>query len=162
MEDNNQKNISKPGTIHSVISNSYIVFLLAVVLGTVFNSFIDFKILNNKFFENLGFVLIIIGPVLVYWAQKSSSSARLDVVEKGKSISFEYGPYKYTRNPSYLGVFIMILGLGFIQNSIATVFFCLVSYLLVRFIFIKKEEELLGEKYGQIYFDYKNKVRNRL
>lgn len=154
--------IYRSGMVHTVISDSYITFLIAIILGVIFDSFISFKIFNNYLFEYLGLGMIILGPLLTYWAQKSSSVAKKNVLEKGFPISFEYGPYRYTRNPSYLGVFIMIMGLGIILNSIFSIIFGLVAYFIIRFVFLKKEEKLLGDKYGQVYFDYKNKVKNRL
>ena len=163
-KDNNQphKGIYRSGMVHTVISDSYITFLIAIILGVIFDSLIPFKIFNNYLFEYLGLIMIILGSMLTYWAQRSSSIAKKNVLEKGLPISFEYGPYRYTRNPSYLGVFIMIMGLGIIFNSIFSIIFGLVSYFIIRFIFLKKEEGLLGNKYGQVYFDYKNKVKNRL
>jgi len=163
MDNNKNKEVVyRSGMIHSVISNSYITFLLAIVLGAIFDSFITFKVFNNYLFQYLGFALIFLGPALIYWAQKSSALAKMNVTQKGLPISFEHGPYCYTRNPSYLGVFIMIIGLGIILNSIFSVIFAVIAYFIVRFIFIKKEEKLLGLKYGQVYEEYKLKVKNRL
>ena len=154
--------IYRSGMINTIISNSYITFFCATILGVVFDIITPVKIFNNLIFEYFGVSMVVLGPMLVYWAQKSSDTAKKNVLNKGLPISFEYGPYRYTRNPSYLGVFIMIMGLGLILNSIFSIIFGLIAYFIIRFIFIKKEEKLLKGKYGQIYLDYKNKVKNRL
>jgi len=165
MESNNNqpvKEVYRSGMIHQVISNSYITFLLAISSGAIFDAIIPIRILNNFIFQYIGFTMIVLGPLFTYWAQKSSDIAKKNVTIKKLPVSFEHGPYKYTRNPSYLGVFIMIIGLGFMANSIYIIVFGLVAYFIVKFIFIKKEEKLLSLKYGQVYLDYKKKVKNRL
>lgn len=164
MENNNLKTegIYRSGMIHTIISSSYITFLLAIVLGIIFDHIIPWKIFNNHIFQYFGFALILLGPMLTYWAQKSSDIAKKNVVKKGLPISFEYGPYRYTRNPSYLGVFIMIIGFGLILNSTFSIIFGIIAYLIIRLFLLKKEEKLLGDKYGQVYLDYKKKIKNRL
>jgi protein-S-isoprenylcysteine O-methyltransferase Ste14 len=163
MENNEQQQVVyRPGMIHTIISHSYITFLLSIVFGSIFDAITPIRILNNYVFQYIGFAMIILGSVLTYWAQKSSSISKRDFKIKNLPINFEYGPYKHTRNPSYLGVFIMIIGLGFFVNSIFIIIFGLISYFIVKFIFIKQEEYLLSDKYGQVYLDYKNKVKNRL
>lgn len=154
--------IYRSGMINTIISNSYITFFCSIILGVVFDTITPIKIFNNLIFEYVGFAMVVLGPILIYWAQKSSDTAKKNALNKGLPTSFEYGPYRYTRNPSYLGVFIMIMGFGLVLNSIFSIIFGLIAYFIIRFIFLKKEEKLLEGKYGQIYFDYKNKVKNRL
>ena len=164
MENNKQPEVIvyKSGMIHTVISYSYITFLLAIASGAIFDALVPIRILNHSIFPYIGFAMIILGPMLTYWAQKSSDNAKKSVIIKKLPVSFEHGPYKYTRNPSYLGVVIMIIGLGFFANSIAIIVFSSIAYFIVKFIFIKQEEKLLVLKYGQVYLDYKKKVKNRL
>ena len=161
MENNKQPEaiIYKSGMIHTVISYSYITFLFAIASGAIFDAIIPIRILNHPIFQYIGFAMIILGPILTYWAQKSSDVAKKNIIIKKLPVSFEHGPYKYTRNPSYLGVFIMIIGLGFFANSISIIVLGLIAYFIIRFIFIKQEEKLLILKYGQVYLDYKRKVQ---
>lgn len=162
INEKESEKVYRSGMIHSVISNSYITFLSAIILGIILDSFVNFKLFGNHIFQYLGFIMVIIGPALVYWSQWSSRVSKEKALKNGVTLGFEYGPYKFTRNPSYLGVFVMVMGLGFIFNSISSLFFGIIAYFVVKFVFIKQEEHLLFLKFGQSYLDYKNKVRNRL
>lgn len=69
------------------------------------------------------------------------------------------GPYAYTRNPLYLGSFIIGLGICFLSGLI---YFVLPVYLFLFALLyiptIKSEEEFLTQKFGNEYLAYKNSV----
>lgn len=69
------------------------------------------------------------------------------------------GVYKWTRNPMYLGLLLLLFGLGYWQQNLLCLTVCIgfVSY-MNRFQ-IKPEEAHLSEKFGKDYTDYKNQVR---
>jgi protein-S-isoprenylcysteine O-methyltransferase Ste14 len=69
------------------------------------------------------------------------------------------GPYRFTRNPMYLGTVIVLFGLFFVARSwyflIPPVFF----FALIDSILIPFEEELMHRTFGNSYDDYRRKVR---
>lgn len=69
------------------------------------------------------------------------------------------GIFKYTRNPMYLGLVVLLIGALFYWSSLASlwVIVAFISY-LNRFQ-ISAEERILSEKYGTQYTDYLTKVR---
>jgi len=143
------------GKIHFVLSNSYLVFLFAVVFGVVFDIIIPLDIFSGEAFQYVGLIMIILGSLLVYWAQSTSGNSK-------NKVGFENGPYKYLRSPTHFGLFVMTLGLALIINSPFSVFFTVIAHIVTKLIFIKKEEKLLEEKYGEDYLNYKKKVKNHL
>ncbi len=72
------------------------------------------------------------------------------------------GLYKYTRNPMYVGLFIILTGYGVWLGSVAPFFLLPVFYWLITVMQIKPEESILEEKFGQDYLDYKSNVRRWL
>ncbi|MHA1138190.1 MAG: methyltransferase family protein [Candidatus Thorarchaeota archaeon] len=68
------------------------------------------------------------------------------------------GPYKFTRNPIYLGGFVALFGLIIMWSSIVTAFFTILVYIIFRYVFIKKEEIILEEEFGDEYREFKNRV----
>jgi len=72
------------------------------------------------------------------------------------------GIYKYTRNPGYLGLAVIQLGLALMIDSpwigVATV----VAVVVTNQFVIRLEEEKLRRTFGQDYQDYLNKVRRWL
>lgn len=145
------------GKVHFVLSHSYTVFLFAVVLGVVFDIVVPLHISSSVTYKSIGLIMIIIGSIIVYWAQSTSY-----LVKVKSKIGFHNGPYKYFRSPTHFGLFIMTLGLALIISSPFSILFTIIAYIITKFIFIKKEERILEEKYGEDYNNYKNKVRNHI
>lgn len=69
------------------------------------------------------------------------------------------GLYKYTRNPMYLGMFLILLGVAFMMGSITSLLPVFAFMLIIRFNFVAGEERFLHDAFGQSYLDYKAKVR---
>jgi protein-S-isoprenylcysteine O-methyltransferase Ste14 len=63
------------------------------------------------------------------------------------------GPYRYTRNPLYLGTFLLSLGVGFLASRLG--FVLLVGGAALRILrLIGREEDLLGKSQGDPFRDY--------
>lgn len=160
-EKNLNKEVEKGGQgVHFLLSHSYLIFLFSVILGVVFDIFIPADIFTHNSYQSIGVILIFLGSMIVYWAQSTSGNYN-ENNPKHKNKSFFYrGPYKYSRNPTHFGLFIMTLGLALIINSLFSVIFTITAYLLTKIFFVKKQEKILEEKYGETYRDYKKKVKN--
>lgn len=150
----------RKGMVHFVLLHSYLIFLLAVILGTFFDPLYTKRIFSTGVHQVAGFVMLIIGSILIYWAQTSSSNYKQKAVAQYPKSFFELGPYKYLRSPTHFGLFILTLGFATIINSIFGILFVFIAYAITKFFFLKKEEKLLELKYGQAYKDYKKRVKN--
>lgn len=153
----NEEVLLRKGIIHFVLLHSYLIFFIAIVFGVIFDVFIPSIIFQNLIFQKIGIIIIFLGTALIYWAQISSGIKNKIHIENLTIKSFENGPYKYFPNPTHLGLFIMTLGLGFVINSLFTIIFVIVAYILIKIIFVKKQEKIFKSKYGQVYIDYLNK-----
>ena len=69
------------------------------------------------------------------------------------------GFYRYTRNPMYVGMFLMLAGVAFLMGSIGAALPVLVFILIIRNNFVMGEERFLEASFGQQYLDYKSTVR---
>ncbi|WP_104402336.1 methyltransferase family protein [Vibrio penaeicida] len=69
------------------------------------------------------------------------------------------GVYKFTRNPMYLGMLLVLIGFGFYLNNGLAFLLCIgfVGY-ITRFQ-IKPEEAFLTELFPQAYPEYQSQVR---
>jgi len=72
------------------------------------------------------------------------------------------GPYRYSRNPLYFGGLLALLGLVIVWSSVVTAFLTFLVYLIFRYVFIKREEVILEEEFGDEYLEFKNRVRRWL
>jgi protein-S-isoprenylcysteine O-methyltransferase Ste14 len=69
------------------------------------------------------------------------------------------GFYRYTRNPMYLGMFMMLAGVAFMFGSVSALIPVPVFFLIIRNNFVLGEERFCEAAFGQRYLDYKLKVR---
>ena len=72
------------------------------------------------------------------------------------------GPYRYTRNPMYVGVTLIEVGLGLALNNLWIALFAVPVLLTVHFIAVLPEERYLSEKFGESYGLYLAQVRRYL
>jgi len=72
------------------------------------------------------------------------------------------GPYRFTRNPMYVGLTVIQFGLGLALNNLWISLLAPVSLLVVHFLAVLPEEKYLGEKFGDSYRAYLTKVRRYL
>jgi len=162
-ETENSKDIvnsHRKGMVHFILLHSYFIFFFAVILGAFLDPLINKKIFSDGIYQNIGFLMLIVGSMIIYWAQKTSSNYKQRISKDNSRSYFEFGPYKYMRSPTHFGLFIVTLGFSLIINSLFGVILTLVAYIITKLFFLRKEEKLLEIKYGQVYIDYKKKVRN--
>jgi protein-S-isoprenylcysteine O-methyltransferase Ste14 len=69
------------------------------------------------------------------------------------------GPFRYTRNPGYLGLAIIYAGIAVLRNALwAILFLPVVLYVIEREV-IGREERYLERTFGEEYLAYKARVR---
>lgn len=72
------------------------------------------------------------------------------------------GPYRFSRNPIYLSVLIMIFGLAIVLSSLVLIIILAVVHGIFHFSLIRWEERRLEEAFGIDYLEYKKHVRRWL
>ncbi|MBI3606278.1 MAG: isoprenylcysteine carboxylmethyltransferase family protein [Nitrospirae bacterium] len=69
------------------------------------------------------------------------------------------GPFRFTRNPVYLGMNLFYLGAGVLLNPFWSILFFPVLLLIMEFGVIHREERHLEQRFGEAYLEYKASVR---
>jgi protein-S-isoprenylcysteine O-methyltransferase Ste14 len=72
------------------------------------------------------------------------------------------GPYRLSRNPMYLGLVLLVLGIALVMNSMWLVLLAVPVMLLLRNLVILREERYLEDKFGDEYRAYRQRVRRWL
>ena len=147
--------------VHQVLATSYVVYFVAIFAGYLMSLFGDYKFLSPVF-DTVGFLFIMLGTALSFWAQYvsgKSSKSRNAPKDSISHVNFLVGPYNYTRSPTQYGLLCMALGLAFVYGSMMMVATTLIAFVLGKFVFIPMEEKHLLNKYGSSYEEYKKKVK---
>lgn len=70
-----------------------------------------------------------------------------------------HGFYRFSRNPMYMGMFLMLLGFAFLMGGVGALLPLPVFVLIIRNHFVLGEERFLEACFGQRYLEYKSQVR---
>ncbi len=105
-----------------------------------------------------GQVIFLAGIILSVWAKitmKSNWNMPGEYHQRQKEI-VKNGPFKFSRNPIYVGLILVILGYCLALRSYT---FILVPFIALYFYkAILKEEKILTKHFGKEYLEYKSKV----
>lgn len=150
----------KSDKLHIVLAHSYGVYLCFFIGGVIIDLIFPIRILPIYSIW-IGVVLILWATILILWAQHMSS---LLEAKKKKGIpitheDFHKGPYRFTRGPTHVGLSMLLLGFGFFWNSIIIVVLTGIPFIITHFVHLQKMEDILQGKYGQLYKQYKDKVK---
>ena len=69
------------------------------------------------------------------------------------------GPFRYSRNPSYLALAMIYAGIAFLLNSLWAILFLPLVVVVMQREVIGREERYLERTFGEEYLTYKGKVR---
>jgi len=72
------------------------------------------------------------------------------------------GSYRFSRNPMYLGMVLILLGIGLLFGSTIPLLIIPVFVWLISVRFIAVEEGMLTDRFGATYEDYCKRVRRWL
>ncbi len=155
MEGLNSPNYYK-NSVHWVLTHGYathfVMFLLGVSLDLVFH----FNLFSHPLIGQIGVALLILASALILWAQATSRKLPQENITLQ---TFLHGPYRYTRSPTHWGLLFLALGFGIIADAFFVVVTSILAFIFSKLVFLKREEQLLADKYGAPYLEYKNKVK---
>ena len=112
----------------------------------------------------IGFALLGAGAVLVlacvgvFVARGRGTPAVFDPPRQFVAV----GPYRFVRNPMYIGGLMLLAGLGFYQRSLSILLFGLSMSALFHLFVVFVEEPGLKRRFGESYFAYKQSVNRWL
>lgn len=108
----------------------------------------------------LGIALVLAGILLALAAKRLFDRAGTPVAPiKPTSALVTDGIYRHTRNPMYLGLSLILLGLAVATGSLWFLAGLVVAVYAVTKLAIEREELYLAGKFGATYLQYKSRVR---
>jgi protein-S-isoprenylcysteine O-methyltransferase Ste14 len=111
----------------------------------------------------IGGALLVAGAALAFWGRGVMDRAGTNVdPRKPTTAIVEAGPFRFTRNPLYVAMTILYLGLAFCLNDIWFLPVLVVLLVVMHYGVVLREERYLETKFGQPYRDYTQRVRRWL
>jgi protein-S-isoprenylcysteine O-methyltransferase Ste14 len=72
------------------------------------------------------------------------------------------GPFRFTRNPLYVGLTLLYTGLSLLLNTWWSLLLLVPVWAVMHFAVVRREEAYLQRKFGQAYLAYRARVRRYL
>ncbi|MBJ6127858.1 methyltransferase family protein [Microvirga splendida] len=111
----------------------------------------------------LGAMVFVAALALFAWAIVTMTRAGTNVPTNRPSTTLvESGPYRFTRNPIYLGMFLGLIGLGIALDNPWLLLMLAPFALVIRYGVVAREEAYLERKFGDVYRGYRSRVRRWL
>ena len=139
-------------------------FLSALLLGVVIDDRLrPLPVFHIDKWRWLGVIALLLGIGLV-------AVGRRTMVRHGTNVNptlpataiVETGPFRFTRNPLYLGLTLIYIGLSLLLNTWWSLLLLVPVWLVMHFKVVRREEAYLQDKFGQTYLSYRQRVRRYL
>ncbi len=111
--------------------------------------------------ESLGIVFMLVGGTLglicagAFVTRGRGTPAPFDPPREFVAL----GPYRYSRNPMYIGGLLLLVGFGLYEHSISILLMASVLFAVVHLFVVFHEEPTLRRNFGSSYQEYCRKVR---
>ena len=148
MEEQSHPKILPP---HVALSSLVVIIFLHYLIPTPF---------IHKPYNYFGILFFIVGLIILFWSFGLFRKKETPILpgQKPTALVIE-GPYKFTRNPMYLGVTTALFGIAIYLGDILAFLSPIVFFIFVSIRFIPREEKLMEKLFGKKYLEYKKRIR---
>lgn len=143
-----------------VIAPPPLIFSSGLLVGGLLSWFYPSAFLPSRSAIVAGAILIFAGFGIIVAAIVQMRRAATNVEPwKPTTAILDAGVYSFSRNPIYLAMALIYLGVSFSFNRFWMLSPLILVLIVVHFGVIRREETYLTRKFGGEYSDYKNRVR---
>ena len=148
----------------AVIIRPPLALLLAIMAGLALNRLVPLPFLPPDLPALwLGAAAFAVGLALAIWAITTMTRAGSNVPTNLPTTTIvERGPYRFTRNPIYLGMFLALIGLTVALDNFWLLAMLVLFAIVIRYGVVAREEAYLERKFGDVYRSYRSRVRRWL
>lgn len=143
-----------------VIAPPPLIYLTGLVVGIILDRINPLPFLQENLTLPLGASLIVISIILVATAFSAFKKAKTNIDPRKPTTSIiNTGLYRFTRNPIYLSMTLLILGIAIWVNTLWILVMLVPVLLVMQFGVVTREETYLTKKFGEEHLRYKSRVR---
>lgn len=140
-----------------------LIYIGLLVLGFIIQFFWPLRIAVQPYatVTRVGGLVLIVTGVLSFGSAIGlfrSVGTSLIPVKPTTALTFA-GPYRFTRNPMYLGMLLISGGIALMTNALWPLLMLPLMVIVVTRTVIRREERYLTAKFGESYTAYKLRVR---
>ncbi len=133
---------------------------ILIALPILFHYLIPVMIVIPRPYSYLGAGLMLLGLALMSRVAMLFRQERTSFQLRGGSPALvTSGPFRFSRNPMYLGMLIWLVGLAVLLGSLIAFLFPILFFLLASLALIPLEEKRMEQLFGMQFTEYKRRVR---
>ena len=137
-----------------------LIYVVPLVLGLMLDKRWHLPFLPRGMARGLGWPLLGSGVMLNAWFLKTIRDAEVPIrTDKPVPRLTTEGPFRYSRNPSYLALAMIYAGIALLRNSLWAILFLPVVVAVIQREVIGREERYLERAFGEEYLAYKEQVQ---
>lgn len=141
------------------------VMLALCVIGIVAVNYFDLAVipLLSGPIKFVGYGLFAVGIFLPIWGARLFRQQETNILPyKDPDKIVTSGPFGFSRNPMYLGMLLVLIGLSVLYGTALSFIFPLAYFGIANRYYIPYEEGRMAEVFGDEFTRYKTKVRRWL
>ncbi len=160
--------MSTPRDHPGVVAPPPLIYLIPLVAGIYVERFAPAHLVGpagprRAVLEIAGIVLILVGFALMIAGAITFRRAGTNVVPIYPATTVvSWGPYRFTRNPMYLGMTVTYVGVTLSANAVWPLVLLPFALAIMSYAVIAREERYLAAKFGESYGAYKSTARRWL
>lgn len=137
-----------------------LIYLLPLILGLLLDRRMRVPFLPRGVVRMVGWPLIGGGVLLGGWFRKTMSDVDAPVrTDRPVPRLTTEGPFRYSRNPAYLGLAMIYAGIAALRNSLWAIVLLPLVLIVIQREVIGREERYLERTFGEEYLAYQARVR---
>ena len=137
-----------------------LIYVVPLLLGLLLDRRARLPFLPRGAARGLGWPLLGSGVALNGWFLKTMRDAEAPIrTDKPVPRLTTTGPFRYTRNPSYLALAVIYAGIAVLRNSLWAMLLLPLVVIVIQREVIGREERYLERAFGEEYLTYKARVR---
>ena len=134
-----------------------VILLASIVLQIILLFFFPISVDLSSL---LGLILVLSGISLVFVSFRFMRKMKTTFIPDGTpEVLISSGPFKFSRNPIYLGMLTILVGVAFLMSSLSAIIIAFVFGIIINFTWIAHEEKKLHELFSEDWENYSSKVR---
>ncbi len=137
-----------------------LIYVVPLLLGLMLDRRRHLPFLPRGVARGLGWSLLGGGAVLNGWFLRTIRKADVPIrTDKPVPRLTTEGPFRYSRNPSYLALAMIYAGIASLRNSLWAMLLLVPTLRMMQREVIGREERYLERAFGEEYLAYKGRVR---
>ena len=139
------------------------IALFAMLAMVIFHFTVPLAIIVRPPFSYAGAILVAAGVAMIVWSRRAFQATATPIKPFTESTALiRHGLYRWSRNPMYVGAVLLVTGIAVLLGSVTPLLVAAGYFVVLQEGFIRHEERLLEQRFGEEYRTYRRSVRRWL